>query len=112
MNPEAEEFWRESFELEAKFGCELRSGTVPRNRLSVGMIKEHDCVVLTRDLTGEGLKAGDIGTVVHIHGARAGFEVEFITLDGETVRVVTLSPDQVRPIAPREIAHARALKSI
>jgi hypothetical protein len=29
------------------------------------MIKEHDCVVLTQDLGDAGLKAGDIGTVVH-----------------------------------------------
>jgi hypothetical protein len=33
------------------------------------MIKEHDCVVLTTDLPAEGLTAGDIGTVVHIHKA-------------------------------------------
>ena len=32
-------------------------------------IKEHDCVVLTADLLKEGLKAGDVGTVVHIHAA-------------------------------------------
>jgi hypothetical protein len=76
------------------------------------MMKEHDWVVLARDLSGEGLRAGDIGTVVHVHGNSAGYEVEFMTLDGETVRVVTLSPDQARPIAPREIAHARALKSV
>jgi len=75
------------------------------------MIKEHDCVVLTRDLPAEGLKAGDIGTVVHIHGAGAGYEVEFMTLAGETVTVVTLLPDQVRPIARREIAHVRPLQA-
>lgn len=75
------------------------------------MIKEHECVVLTRDLATEGLKAGDIGTVVHIHKAGAGFEVEFMTLAGETVTVVTLLPDQIRPIARREIAHVRALQA-
>lgn len=31
------------------------------------MIQEHDCVVLTRDLPSEGLVAGDVGTVVHVH---------------------------------------------
>lgn len=31
------------------------------------MIKEHDCVVLTENVAGDGLKAGDMGTVVHIH---------------------------------------------
>lgn len=75
------------------------------------MIKEHDCVVLTRDLAAEGLKAGDIGTVVHIHEGEAGYEVEFMTLAGETVTVVTLLPDQLRPIARREIAHVRVLQA-
>ena len=51
------------------------------------MIKEHDCVVLMQDLTGASLKAGDIGTVVHVHQGGAGYEVEFMTLAGETVTV-------------------------
>ena len=73
------------------------------------MIKEHDCVVLATDLPAEGLAAGDIGTVVHIHKGGEGYEVEFMTLDGQTVAVSTLLANQVRPIARREIAHARAL---
>jgi hypothetical protein len=28
-------------------------------------IKEHDCVVLTKNLPEESLEAGDLGTVVH-----------------------------------------------
>ncbi len=75
------------------------------------MIKEHDSIVLTRDLTAEGLKAGDIGTVVHVHAGGAGYEVEFMTLAGETVSVVTLLPDQLRAIARRDIAHVRELQS-
>ena len=73
------------------------------------MIQEHDCVVLTQDLPGEELRAGDIGTVVHIHEEGAGYEVEFMTLAGETVAVVTLLPSQLRPIAPRDLAHVREL---
>ena len=73
------------------------------------MIQEHDCVVLTQDLAGEALRSGDIGTVVHIHDGGAGYEVEFMTLAGETVAVVTLLPSQVRPIAPRDLAHVREL---
>jgi len=73
------------------------------------MIKEHDCVVLTQDLPAEGLRSGDIGTVVHIHQDGAGYEVEFITLAGETVAVVTLLPPQLRSIAPRDLAHVREL---
>jgi hypothetical protein len=75
------------------------------------MIKEHDCVVLTRDMAAEGLKAGDIGTVVHIHQDGAGYEVEFMTLAGETVSVVTLLPSQLRAIARRDIAHVRELQA-
>ena len=73
------------------------------------MIKEHDCVVLTRDVPEAGLKAGDIGTVVHVHTGDAGYEVEFMTLAGETLTVVTLQPAEVRPIQPRDIAHVRVL---
>ena len=47
-------------------------------------IKEHDCIVLTADLPKEGLKAGDVGTVVHIHGDGAAYEVEFMTLETRT----------------------------
>ena len=75
------------------------------------MIREHDCVVLTQDMPDEGLQAGDIGTVVHIHQSGAGYEVEFMTLAGETVAIATLLPAQLRPIAKRDIAHVRELQT-
>lgn len=75
------------------------------------MICEHDCIVLTKDMPDEGLQAGDIGTVIHIHQEGAGYEVEFITLAGETVAIATLLPAQVRPITKRDIAHVRELQS-
>jgi hypothetical protein len=70
------------------------------------MINELETVVLTTDLPEHELKAADLGTVVLVH-RHGGYEVEFMTLDGETVAVVSLSPDQVRPVGRREIAHAR-----
>jgi hypothetical protein len=70
------------------------------------MIREHETIALTVDLPERGLCRGDLGTVVMLHGDR-GYEVEFMTLDGETMAVVSLTPDQVRPIGRREIAHAR-----
>jgi Domain of unknown function (DUF4926) len=76
------------------------------------MIKEHDCVVLTQGLPNEGLQAGDIGTVVHVHEGGAGYTVEFMTLAGETVAVSTLRPAQLRPIARGEIAHVRELHPV
>ncbi len=72
------------------------------------MIKELDTAVLTEDLPEHGLQRGDLGTVVLIHG-EAGYEVEFVTLDGQTLAVVSLFPQQVRPVGPREIAQARAV---
>lgn len=70
-------------------------------------IKQHDRVVLTTDLSSEKLAAGDVGTVVHVYRGGEAFEVEFVSLGGETVAVVTLEHAQVRPVERREITHAR-----
>jgi Domain of unknown function (DUF4926) len=75
------------------------------------MVKELDSVVLTTELPEHGLEPGDIGAVVLMHRGGVGFDVELITLDGETVAVVSLLPTQVRPIGHREIAHARSVGS-
>jgi hypothetical protein len=50
-----------------------------------------------------------MGTVVLVHQSGKGYEVEFITLDGETVAIVSLFAAQVHPISSREIAHARLI---
>ncbi|MCX7045759.1 MAG: DUF4926 domain-containing protein [Candidatus Sumerlaeota bacterium] len=76
------------------------------------MIKEHDCVILTQDLPSEGLVSGDIGTVVHIHDAGAGYEVEFMTLAGKTLTVATLFSSQLRAIGRKDIAHVRELAGV
>jgi hypothetical protein len=71
------------------------------------MIAEHDRVVLTTDVPAEGLKTGDVGTVVHLYADARGYEVEFVTLDGHTAAVVTIEAGQIRSVGPREIANAR-----
>lgn len=73
------------------------------------MIKELDPVVLTRALPEHGLRRGDVGWIVMVHGDSAGYEVEFVTLAGETVSVVTVPAAAVRPVQAKEIAHARAV---
>ena len=73
------------------------------------MIQELDRIILTTDLPEYGLEQGDIGTVVLVHQNGAGYEVEFITLNGDTVAVVSLYKKQIRPISSREIAHARVM---
>ena len=49
------------------------------------MIEEHSSVVLTELLPAAGLDAGDVGVVVHVHRNGEAFEVEFMTLDGNTL---------------------------
>ena len=73
------------------------------------MIHEHDFIVLTEDRRSEGLQAGDVGTVVHVHAAEAGYEVEFTTLGGEPLAVTTLLPSQLRPVSRRDVTHVREL---
>ena len=73
------------------------------------MIKEHDRVALTKDMPEHGLKRGDIATVVMVH-TTPGYELEFVTLDGETLAVVSAFPHQIRPIGHREIAQARPVE--
>jgi hypothetical protein len=74
-------------------------------------MKEHDTVVLTDDLPEHSLAKGDVGTIVMTHADGAGYEVEFVTLEGETLAVVTLPAAKVRPVAHGEIAHARPVAS-
>jgi hypothetical protein len=71
------------------------------------MIKQLDPVVLTQSLPEQGLQAGDVGWVVMIHAGGAGYEIEFVTLAGETVSVATVPAEAVRPVRAKEIAHAR-----
>ncbi len=73
------------------------------------MVQELDRVILQTDLPEHGLLAGDLGTVVLVHGGGAGYEVEFIALTGETVAVVSVSGEQVRPARRFEMAHVRTL---
>ena len=71
------------------------------------MIKELASVVLTTDLPEHRLAKGDIGTVVLVHEGGKGCTVGFMTLNGDTVAVVTLLADQMRQAARDEIAHVR-----
>jgi hypothetical protein len=71
------------------------------------MIKELDPVVLTKSMPEHGLRAGDVGWVVMTHAGGAGYEVEFVTLAGETVSVLTVPAASVRAVQGKELAHSR-----
>jgi hypothetical protein len=73
------------------------------------MIEELSTVVLTADLPERGLRAGDLGTVVLTHAGGFGYTVEFMTLSGDTLAVVTLAADQVRATRSGDMAHVREI---
>jgi hypothetical protein len=68
-------------------------------------IGENASVVLTRDLPEHDLRAGDVGTAVHVYAEGKAYEVEFVTGGGQTLAVETLEPDDIRPLGAREILH-------
>jgi len=72
------------------------------------MVKELETVVLARDLKEYHLKHGDVGAVVHVYADGKTFEVEFVTGEGETVAVATLSASDIRPMRRADILHIRA----
>jgi hypothetical protein len=76
------------------------------------MIDELDIVALTHDIENYRLKAGDVGTVVHCYDDGAGFEVEFVTAEGKTVALLTLTITDIRPIDRAEILHVREVEPV
>lgn len=73
------------------------------------MIRELDTVILTRDIPEHGLKQDDVGAVVHCYKDNKAYEVEFVTGEGETIAVLTLTPIDIRPMRRREILSVREL---
>lgn len=73
------------------------------------MIQELDTVVLKRDVPEHGLKKGDVGAVVHRYADHEAFEVEFVSAEGKTVAVLTLTEGDIRLMGRGEILHAREL---
>jgi hypothetical protein len=68
----------------------------------------HQEVVLTCDVPGERLRAGDIGTVVHVY-PNGGLEVEFFTASGKTRAVATLRTADIRTVTDNDVVAVRTL---
>lgn len=66
------------------------------------MFNELEVVELTHDIKESKLKEGDKGTIVEIYKGGEAFEVEFISPDGKTSVLFTLSSEDIRPIFNRE----------
>jgi hypothetical protein len=75
------------------------------------MIRELETVVLTRDVPERALEKGDVGAVVHRYVDKGAYEVEFVTAEGKTVAVLTLTEADIRPMGSGEILHAREFAS-
>ena len=63
----------------------------------IGVISEHEEVLLAEDIPEKGLSRGALGAVVLVHRLGEAYEVEFLSPAGDTVAVLTLRPNQVRP---------------
>ena len=70
-----------------------------------------DSIVLLHDIPAHGLCAGDLGTIVEIYEPD-GLEVEFVKASGETLAVVTLREDEVRPVGDPDIVSIRSLSYV
>lgn len=68
--------------------------------------RELDAVVLINDIESSGLRAGDLGAVVHVH-ASDSFEVEFVTASGKTESLLTLSASDIRPVRDDDLLSVR-----
>lgn len=72
-------------------------------------------VILTRDVTESGLRAGDVGTVVERHAVpgvmEEGYSVEFFDTTGNTVAVVALPASALRLPTPADRPAVRALSA-
>lgn len=63
----------------------------------LSMLQEHETVRTKRDIPHLNLSAGASGVVVHTYPKGVAYEVEFITEDGQTLRVETLRADELTP---------------
>jgi len=73
------------------------------------MINEFERAALSVDLPEFGLMTGDVGTVVDITPNGAQVTLEFFNFAGDTVAVVPVSINQVRPLGAAEVMHSREM---
>lgn len=72
---------------------------------------ELETIILTHDMPGHGLKKGDLGAVVMVHGKGEAGEVEFVTATGRTVALLTLTSADVRSVKNNDVLHARGFST-
>jgi hypothetical protein len=70
-----------------------------------------EIVVLKHDIPEQGLRTGDLGTVVEIY-PKDGIEVEFVSGSGVTQALLTLNERDVRKIDARDLLSTRRLAKV
>ena len=72
--------------------------------------------ILTVDLPDDGLRAGDVGTVVERHQvpgvAEVGYSVEFFDMTGRTVAVVAVPASSLRSPTAADLPAVRELARV
>ena len=67
-----------------------------------------DTVIVTVDLPSEEVLAGDLGTIVEVYSTpHPAYEVEFVNPDGTTRALLTLSPEEIRPLSATDVLTTR-----
>lgn len=70
-------------------------------------------VILTVDLPAEGLRAGDVGTLVEHHQVpglvEVGYSVEFFDMTGHTVAVVVVPASNLRSPTSADLPSVRKM---
>jgi hypothetical protein len=62
-------------------------------------IADLEIIIATVDLPEQQILRGDIGTIVHVYdNPSLAYEVEFVNPDGSTRALLTMTPNQLRPL--------------
>ena len=69
-----------------------------------------DTIIATVNIPDHKVLAGDIGAIVEVYTTPTlAYEVEFVNADGSTRALLTVAPDQIRPLAPADVLTTRQL---
>ena len=74
------------------------------------VFKALETVVLSKDLPEHDLHRGDLGAIVTVYGPDA-LEVEFVTANGHTRALVTLTTADVRRVRGDDVVTVRKTKN-
>jgi len=70
-------------------------------------------VALKTDVPENGLRRGDVATIVEHHqgrpGQEPGYSLEIFDAVGQSIAIITLRESQIEPLSAKEILHVRPL---